>query len=298
MDRFQAMRTFAAVVDGGGFAAAARALHLSPPAVTRAIAALEAHLGARLLTRTTRSVRLTEPGAAYLADCRRILAALDEAEAAAGGRHATPRGELMVTAPTQFGRLHVAPLLPAFLVDHPEITVHLHLVDRVVNLVEEGLDVALRIGELRASSLIAVTVGRVRRVVVGAPAYLERMGWPDGPAALDRHTLIAATSVMAGDGWSFSDSGRPFTVRVRARLWTSAPDAAIEAAVQGFGLTRVPIYQVAEPLRAGRLVVVLADHELPPVPVSLVTAEGRRSAAKVRAFIDFATPRLRRILAT
>lgn len=298
MDRFQAMRTFAAVVDGGGFAAAARALHLSPPAVTRAIAALEAHLGARLLTRTTRSVRLTEPGAAYLADCRRILAALDEAEAAAGGRHATPRGELTVTAPTQFGRLHVAPLLPAFLDDHLEITVHLHLVDRVVNLVEEGLDVALRIGELRASSLIAVMVGRVRRVVVGAPAYLERMGWPDGPAALDRHTLIAATSVMAGDGWSFSDSGRPFTVRVRARLWTSAPDAAIEAAVQGFGLTRVPIYQVAEPLRAGRLVVVLADHELPPVPVSLVTAEGRRSAAKVRAFIDFATPRLRRILAT
>lgn len=290
------MRTFAAVADGGGFAAAARALHLSPPAVTRAVAALEAHLGARLLTRTTRRVRLTETGAAYLADCRRILAELDEAEAAAGGRHTTPRGELTVTAPTQFGRLHVAPLLPTFLDAYGEIAVRLHLVDRVVNLVEEGIDVALRIGELRATSLVAVPIGRVRRVVVGAPAYLARKGVPEHPTALDRQTLIAATSVMAGDGWSFSEAGRTLTVRVRARLWTSAPDAAIDAAVQGFGLTRVPIYQVAEPIRAGRLVVVLADYERPPVPVSLVTAEGRRSAAKVRAFVDFAAPRLRRIL--
>jgi len=296
MDRLHAMRIFEAVAERGSFAAAARALNLSPPAVTRAVAGLEAHLGARLLIRTTRSVRVTEAGAAYLADCRRILAEVEEAEAAAGGRHRAPRGVLSLTAPTQFGRLHVAPLLAAFLEAHPDITVHLQLVDRVVSLVDEGIDVALRIGELRTTSLIAVTLGHVRRVVVGAPAYLERAGAPDRPAALDRHTLIAATTLMTGDGWRFDEAGRAFTLRVHARLWTNAPDAAIDAAVQGFGLTRVPLYQVVDHVRAGRLRVVLADYEPPPIPVSLVTVEGRRSAAKVRAFIACAAPRLRRVL--
>jgi DNA-binding transcriptional LysR family regulator len=296
MDRLQAMAVFARVAELGGLAAAGRALGLSPPAVTRAVAGLEAHLGARLLTRTTRRVRLTEAGSRYLADVRRILLEIAEAEAAAAGSHGTARGLLKVTAPTQFGRLHLGPALPAFLDRHPEVEVELLLLDRVVDLVEEGVDVALRIGRLEQGSLVARRLGGVRRVVVGSPAYLARLGEPQAPGDLAAHRLIAPVTLMRGDAWGFVEVGVPRAVPVRARLRTSQPDVAIDAARAGHGLTRVPIYQVAEDLRLGALRIVLADFEEPPLPVSLVTLEGRRAAARVRAFVDFMVPRLRGVL--
>ena len=293
------MAVFRSVAELGGLAAAARQLNLSAVAVTRAVAGLEARLGARLLTRTTRRVRLTEAGARYLADCGRILAEVDEAEAAAAGSHAAPRGTLRVTAPTQFGRLHIGPALPGFLDRYPEVAVELVLLDRVVDLVEEGIDVGLRIGELGASSLVAIRLGQVRRVVVGAPTFLERQGVPATPRDLASYQLIVPTSLSSGETWRFVDPAkgdRPITVKLKARLKVSQPEVAIDAAISGFGLTRVPIYQVAEPLARGSLRIVLDAFEEPPVPVSLITVEGRRSPAKARAFIDHVAPKLRAVL--
>jgi DNA-binding transcriptional LysR family regulator len=296
MDRFEAMAVFSAVAELGSFAAAARRLGLSPAAATRAVAGLEARLGARLLTRTTRSVALTDAGRGYLQDCRRILMELDEAEAAAAGSHGNPRGELAVTAPTQFGRLHLAPALPAFLERHAELAVSVLLVDRLVDLVEEGIDAGVRIGALASTALIAVRLGEVRRVVVGAPAYLAAAGAPASPAELARHRLIAPTSLMTAASWGFVVDGRPVAVRVQARLASSQPDVAIDAARAGFGLTRVPLYQVAEDVGADRLRIVLDQFEEAPLPVHLITIDGRRAAAKVRAFVDFMVPRLRAAL--
>jgi DNA-binding transcriptional LysR family regulator len=296
MDRFEAMAVFRAVAELGSFAAAARRLGLSPAAATRAVAGLEARLGARLLTRTTRSVALTESGRGYLQDCRRILMELDEAEAAAAGSHGNPRGELAVTAPTQFGRLHLAPVLPAFLERHAELAVSVLLVDRLVDLVEEGIDAGVRIGALASTALIAVRLGEVRRVVVGAPAYLAAAGAPASPEALARHRLIAPTSLMTAASWGFVVDGKPVAVRVQARLAASQPDVAIDAARAGFGLTRVPLYQVADDVGADRLRIILDQFEEPPVPVHLITIDGRRAAAKVRAFVDYMVPRLRAAL--
>ena len=296
MDRLQAMAVFCGVAEQGGLAAAARQLGLSPAAVTRAIAGLEARLGARLLTRTTRRVALTDAGRRYLADCRRILAEIEEAEAAASGTHATAKGELVVTAPTQFGRLHLGPALPGLLELYPQLAVRVLLLDRIVDLLEEGIDVALRIGPLVTPSLVAVRLGEVRRVVVGAPAYLAAHRAPRVPGDLVRHQLVAPTSLMSGESWGFVVDGKPARVRVTARLAASQPDVAIDAARAGFGLTRVPLYQVAADLRQGTLEVVLDAFEEAPVPVSLVTVEGRRAAAKVRAFIAFMTPPLRAAL--
>ncbi len=293
------MAVFRCVAELGGLSAAARQLNLTPVAVTRAVAGLEARLGARLLTRTTRRVRLTEAGASYLADCGRILAEVEEAEAAAAGSHAAPRGMLRVTAPTQFGRLHLGPTLPGFLGRYPEVAVELVLLDRVVDLVDEGIDVGLRIGPLGASSLVAIRLGQVRRVVVGAPTYLERHGVPATPQDLARHQLIVATSLSSGETWRFADparADRPITVKLASRLKASQPEVAIDAAISGFGLTRVPIYQVALPLAHGSLRTVLEAFEEPPIPVSLITVEGRRSAAKARAFIDHVAPELRAVL--
>lgn len=296
MDRFEAMTVFRAVAELGSFAAAARSLGLSPAAATRAVAGLEVLLGARLLTRTTRRVALTDAGRGYLDNCRRILQELDEAEAMAAGSHAVPKGELAVTAPTQFGRLHLGPALPGFLERFAEVTVSLLLVDRLVDLVEEGIDVGVRIGALASTALVAVRLGEVRRVVVGAPAYLAAAGVPASPAALAAHRLIAPTSLMTAASWGFRVAGKPLVVPVRARLATSQPDVAIDAARAGFGLTRVPLYQVAADVRADRLRIVLDDFEEPPIPVHLITIDGRHAAAKVRAFVDFMVPRLRAAL--
>ncbi len=293
MDRFAELRTFVEVAEKGGFAPAARALGLSPPAATRAVSALEARLGVRLFVRTTRVVRLTEAGGRFLLDARRLLADLAEAEAAAAGIHAAPRGELAVTAPVLFGRRHVAPLIGAFLDLHPDVSARCLFVDRNINLLEEGADVAVRIGHLPDSSLVATAVGRVRAVVVGAPAYVAAHGEPAHPADLAAHRLIHPVGVRDAPDWEFQDQGRPLSVRTRPRLRVSTNDAALELALQGWGLTRLLSYQVAEEVAGGLLRPVLAAFEPDPLPVHLLHAEGARVSAKVRAFVDFAAARLR-----
>lgn len=298
MDRLDSMRTFVAVADRGGFAAAARALGLSAPAVTRAVAALEERMNSRLLHRTTRQVRLTEAGARYLTDCRRILVEVDEAEAAATGAHGDPRGTLAVTAPVLFGRRYVAPILLDFLDRYPGVTVRSLYVDRMVDMLDEGFDVALRIARLPDSGLTAIRVGEVRRIVCAAPSLLARHGVPEQPSDLERLPAIDFTPLLQEGEWRFRRGGDSVRVRPRTRLAVNVGDVAIAAAVAGRGITRALSYQVADELADGRLVAVLEAFEPPPVPVQLVHAEGRRASARVRAFIDFAAPALRGWLAT
>lgn len=296
MDRLHLINVFVAVVDVGGFAGAARKLGISPPAVTRAIGELEAHLGARLLTRTTRVVRVTEAGARYVEDCRRILAELAEADESVSGLHGAPRGRLTVTAPVLFGTLHVTPVVTEFLQRYPEVTAACWFMDRVVNLTDEGVDVAVRIGELPDSSLQAVRVGSVRRVICAAPSYLEAHGEPQQPEDLPGHTLISANAVTPAPEWRFKVDGETRSVRVVPRMLTTTNDSAIAAAVGGFGLTRLMSYQVDELVRRGQLRRVLERFELAPLPVHLVHREGRHASHKARAFIDLALERLRQRL--
>lgn len=293
MDRLQAMTAFVTVVDCGGFASAARKLELSPPVVTRAVAELEERLGLRLLTRTTRVVRVTEAGARFADDCRRILAEIDAAEVAASGTHSAARGTLVLTAPVLFGHLYVMPVLVDYLNRCPEVDAQCLFLDRIVNLDEEGVDVAIRIGELPDSSLQAIKVGRVRQVLVASPGYLQAHGIPAHPAALAQHTVIARGCVAPEVDWQFAEHGKTITQHLRARLRTSSNDSAIAAAVAGFGITRLLSYQVAEHLRTGRLQTVLEDHEMPALPIHVVHREGRRATQKVRGFIDLAVDALR-----
>lgn len=298
MDRLDGMRVFVAVAEAGGFAPAARALRLSPPAVTRAVAALEDRIGSRLLHRTTRTVRLTEAGVRFLADAKRILAELEEAEATAAGAHAEPRGQLVVTAPLLFGTMHVAPVVLGFLDRYPQVAARTLFVDRVVDLMDEGIDVAVRIAELPDSSLAAVRVGSLRRVVCASPDFLARHGTPQTPRDLEGLEGIGFQSASPLASWVFRrGDGGGDTVRPRMRLLVNNADLAVTAAAEGRGVTRVLHYQAADAVRDGRLRIVLADHEPPRIPVHLVHLEGRRAAARVRAFVDFAAERLREVLA-
>lgn len=298
MDRLAAMRVFVAVADHGGFAAAARALGLSAPAATRAVAALEERLSCRLLHRTTRQVRLTDAGATYLADCRRILAEVDEAEAAATGAHGEPRGVVCVTAPVLFGRRYVAPALLDFLDRHPAVSLRCLYVDRVVDLLDEGFDVAVRIARLPDSGLVAVRLGMVRRVVCAAPSLLAACGIPERPEALETLPTVSFAPALHDDEWRFGEGREAVRVRPRSRLTVNVGDVAIAAAVAGRGFIRTLSYQVAEELADGRLVAVLERFEPPPVPVQLVHAGGRRASARVRALVDFLAAALRARLAT
>ena len=286
------MQVFAAVAHGGGFASAARVLGMSPPAVTRAIAALEERIGTRLFSRTTRSVSLTEAGHRYLVDVERILQELEDAEAAAQGLHATARGLLTITAPVMFGRLYIAPILLDFLDQHPEVTGRLLLLDRVTNLLEEGMDVALRISHLGDSSMAAVRVGTVRSVICASPAYLKSHGVPQQPSDLAQHRLIVATSSLGNHEWRFGKDDR-LSVRINPALMCNSNSAVVEAVEQGWGISRLLSYQVGPSIAAGRIRLVLESFERTPLPVHLVHLEGRRASAKVRAFIDYAASRLR-----
>lgn len=295
MDRFAEYETFVAVAEAGGFNAAARRLGRSAPTVTRLVAGLEARIGTRLFTRTTRQIALTEAGARFFRDARRLLEEAAEAEGSAAGAHISPQGELAVTAPAIFGQLHVAPAMRRFLDRHPRVTGRLLLVDRVVNLIEEGLDVAVRIGDLPDSSLTAVRVGQVRTLLVASPAYLAQHGRPVAPgdlAAEGGHRVIASGSAGMGVGWRFG-AGQGEVVPVAPALTVNAIGPAIDAALAGWGIARVLSYQVAEALAEGRLVELLPGHALPPVPVHLVHAEGHLRAAKIRAFVDEAARELR-----
>lgn len=293
MDRLHQLAVFVAVAEEGGFAAGARRLGISPPAVTRVVAALEDHLGVKLLARTTRFVKPTEAGLRYLEDARRILAELEEADNAAMGMNALPRGQLNVTAPVMFGRMYVMPSIVAYLRQFPDVKVSSLFLDRIVNLVEEDVDVGIRIGELPDSGLNAVGVGHVRRMVCAAPGYLDAHGIPATPEALAAHVVVASTSVSPTVEWTFFKEHAPLRVKVRPRLTVSSNDAAIEAAVRGFGVTRLLSYQVAPHLAAGTLVEVLAAYQPRPLPIHVVYREGRRSPAKVRAFVDLMVAQLR-----
>ncbi|KYF64425.1 LysR family transcriptional regulator [Sorangium cellulosum] len=293
MDRLDALRVFIAVAEEEGFAPAARRLSMSPPAVTRAIAALEERIGTRLLHRTTRIVRLTEAGARFLTDCKRILGEIEEAEASAAGSHAELRGQIGVTAPVMFGRMFVAPVVFDFLARHPRVSARTLLVDRVVDMLDEGLDVAVRIAHLPDSSLTAIRVGSVRLVVCASPDYLAARGAPGTPADLARLDTIGFSQAASPAEWSFSSGARVEKVLPPSQLLVNTADVAIAAAVAGRGLARVLSYQVGPELRAGRLRIVLPAFEPPPVPVHVVHPEGPRAAARVRAFVDFLVERLR-----
>jgi len=286
MDRIDAMQAFVAVADLRGFAPAARKLGLSPSGVTRQIAALEEHLGARLLQRTTRSVTLTDVGARYLERVRRILADIEEAERSAEGERARPSGRLAVSAPIGFGRLHVSPVMSAYLKRYPEVTGELRLTDRVINLVEDGVDLAVRIGQLADSSLVARHVGEMRRIVVGSADYLRRRGQPDRPQAVVAHDTIQFGGPAAAPDWRFVEDGREVRIACVPRLVTNSADAAIQYAEQGGGLTRVLAYQAAEAVNAGRLRIVLEAFEQPALPIHIVYPTSRLLSAKVRTFID------------
>jgi DNA-binding transcriptional LysR family regulator len=287
------MRVFATVAEAGAFATAARRLGISPPAATRAVAALEQRLGARLLHRTTRKLRLTEAGLSYLADCKRILSEIDEAEASASGSHTEPRGQLGVTAPVMFGSLYVAPIAFEYAARYPQVMTRLLLLDRIADLLEEGLDVAVRIAHLPDSALTAIRVGAVRRVICASPGYLAERGIPRSPRDVEQHDAIAFSALGASRDWSFQSGGRVLSVTPPGRVTVNSMPVAIAAAREGRGLIQPLSYQIAEELGRGELQLVLEAFEMPPLPVHLVHAEGRRAKAGLRAFLDIAVERLR-----
>lgn len=296
MDRLDAMRLYVAIGDAGSLSAAARSLKVPLPTVSRKLALLEEHLGVRLVVRTTRKFVLTDAGRAYLDSCRRLLAEIEDAERMAAGEYEAPKGRLYVTAPIVFGRLHVLPVALAFLKAYPEVDLRLSLVDRIADMIEEGIDVALRIAQLADSSLIAARVGAVRLVTCAAPAYLKANGTPRTPADLLQHHCIASANLSATDRWSFRVDGEDQTFPIRSRLAVTTAEAAIDAAIAGIGITRVLSYQAAAAIKAGKLKLLLRPYELPEIPVSLVHPEARLTPPKVRAFLDFAAPRLRQRL--
>jgi DNA-binding transcriptional LysR family regulator len=289
MDRIDAMQAFVAVADLQGFAPAARKLGLSPSGVTRLIAALEDRLGARLLQRTTRSVTLTDVGARYLERARRILGDVEEAEGSVQDERTKPSGRLVVSAPVGFGRLHVSPVMSAYLKRYPEVAGELRLSDSVINLVEEGVDLAVRIGHLPDSSLVGRHVGEMRRIVVASSDYLKKRGEPKMPDAVASHETIQFGAMAASQDWRFVEDGRERRVTCAPRFTTNSADAAIQYAEAGGGLTRVLAYQAAEAIKAGRLQIVLAKFEEPPLPIHIVYPTSRLLSAKVRTFIDLVT---------
>jgi len=293
MDRFLLMSVFVAVAEEESFAGGARRLGMSPPAVTRAIASLEKRLGITLLTRTTRYVRATDAGLNYLDSARRILAEADAADEAATGVHAAPRGHLAVTAPVLFGSMFVMPGIVDYLRRYPEVTISALFLDRVVNLLEEGLDVGVRIGDLPDSTMRAIPVGHVRRVVCAAPEYLKQAGTPDQLLDLVRHTVISASPVSPATEWRFGTGKKSVSVKVQARLTVTSNEAAIQAALLGFGVTRLMSYQIARHVESGRLTRVLADFEPPALPVHVLHRQDRHASAKVRGFVDLLVERLR-----
>lgn len=295
MDRLDAMSIFVAIVEAGSLSAASRRLCIPLATVSRRVSDLEDHLKTRLFSRSGRRLALTDSGLAYLSACKRILEQVDDAERAAAGEYLTPRGDLVITAPVVFGRLHILPIVVAFLRAFPEIDIKLALVDRVANLSDEHLDLALRIGNLPDSGLIAIRVGTIRRVLCASPAYLLERRIPERPEDLADHSLITFEGMAAtpSRAWSFREDQRDFVVPIRPRLSVTTAEAAIDAAAAGLGITRVLSYQVAGHQTAATIRTILEDFEPPPWPVHLVYAGEGLLPLKLRAFLDFAIPRLK-----
>ncbi|TPN76881.1 LysR family transcriptional regulator [Mesorhizobium sp. CU2] len=297
MDRLDAMSLFVATVEAGSLSAAGRRAGMPLATVSRKLSELEKHLGTRLLNRSTRRLTLTDAGQSYLAACRRILDEVSEAERAAAGEYLNPTGELVISAPVVFGRLHVLPVVTDFLAAYPEVAIRLTLSDRITQLVEEHVDLALRIGELPDSAMVAIRVGSIRRIVCASPAYLAGHGVPARPQDLAGHDCVTFEGLAAPATWAFGAAKTEIVVPVRSRLQVNTAEAAIDAAIAGLGLTKVLSYQADAAVRAGALQVVLEPFEPPPWPVSLVHAGQGRLPVKLRAFLDFAAPRLKERLA-
>jgi len=295
MDRIDAMKVFVAALDEGSLAGAGRKLGKSPAAVSRAVAFLEAHVGAELLHRTTRSIRLSEAGERYAVACRRVLTDLEEADIIAAGERSAPRGLLTITAPVAAGESILRPIVDAFMDEYPAVNIRLYFLDRPANLIDEGIDLALRFAHLADSTLIAVRIGEVRRVVVAAPRYLARNPAIEHPADLAKHQIVAMTH-FGIDSWSFpplDGSTVPRTVQFTPRLIVNSIRGAAASAVSGRGVTRMFSYHVADQIRDGSLRIILAADEHAPIPVHLLAPHGRMQVPKVRAFVDFAVPRLK-----
>jgi DNA-binding transcriptional LysR family regulator len=297
MDRLDAMGVLLAVVETGSLSAASRALHSPLPTVSRKISELEAHLGVRLITRTSRKVLLTEAGESYVGAAREILGRVDEAERRASGEYIAPKGDLTMAAPIVFGRLHVLPIVTDFLKAFPDINIRLTMSDRSVSLADEQIDVALRISHLADSSLIAARLGSIRTTVYANPDYLRRNPAPLHPRDLTNHDCIAFEGVLSHRFWTFHEAQQDISVAIRPRLSVNTAEAALDAAASGLGVTRVMSYQAKSAVDAGLLVPMLQDFELEASPVHLVHLSQGLMPLKLRTFLDFATPRLRAILA-
>jgi DNA-binding transcriptional LysR family regulator len=291
LDRLEAMTIFVAVVDKGGFTAAARALGLPLPTVSRKLAELESHLGTRLLNRSTRRIALTDAGHDYLSACRRILEEIDDAEQKVAGEYVAPKGQLVITAPIVFGRLHVVPVIGEFLAKYPDIDIRTLLSDRNA-LLDDDIDLAVRIGRLRDSSMVATQVGVVRQITCGSPNYFAANGVPKAPRDLQKLSLITFEALNSGTSWSYGGK-KGEVLPIRSRLSVNTAEAAIDAAIAGVGVTRVLSYQAAQAVADGKLQVVLSSFEPAPVPVSIIYANQNMLPLKMRSFIDFAAPRLR-----
>jgi DNA-binding transcriptional LysR family regulator len=293
MDRLESMSTLLAAVESGSLSAASRKLGIPLATVSRRVSELEAHLHTRLVNRTSRRLTLTDAGRSYVAACKKILEAIGEAERAATGEYSAPKGDLTVTAPIVFGRLHVLPAVLDFLKAYPDIDLRMVLTDRVINLFEEPADLAVRIGELADSSLIAAKIGAIRRVICASPAYFAARGTPQSPHELGAHDCITFEGLMSPKSWTFRAGYSDVIVPIHSRLTVNTAEAAIDAAIAGVGITRVLSYQIARALEEGTLVTALEAFEPVPVPVSLVYQGSGQVPLKLRAFLEFAAPRLR-----
>jgi len=295
VDRLDAMQVLVDIVAAGSLSAAARQLDMPLATVSRKLADLEAHLGTRLLIRSTRRLTLTEAGGAYIETCRRILEEIDQAEKLVAGEYTEPKGDLVVTAPVVFGRMHVLPIINDFLKAYPNINVRIILGDRWINLIEEHVDIAVRVGYLPNSNLVALPIGNARQVVCGSPGYFERHGVPAHPQDLLDHACVMFEGSLSFRDWMFSDGNKSVSVPIRNRLIVNSAEAAIDAAVAEIGITRVLSYQIAKQIRENKLQVVLDNFELAALPIHLVHTGQGRLPLKLRAFLDFASPRLRRV---
>ena len=293
MDRLEAMSILLAVVDAGSLSAAARRLGTPLATVSRKVSELETHLGTRLLNRSSRRIALTDAGRSYVEACKRILEDVEEAERSASGEYSAPRGELIITAPIVFGRVHVLPIVIEFLAAYREIDVRIMLADRVANLLEDDVDLAVRIGELPDSSLVATRVGSIRRVICGSPGYFAERGMPTTPGDLGTHDCITFEGLLSPRAWTFTRDKSEVSVAIHSRLIVNTAEAAIDAAIAGVGVTRVLSYQIANAIRAGTLAIALQEFEPAPWPISLVYAGHGLLPLKLRAFLDFAAPRLK-----
>ncbi|WP_292932994.1 LysR family transcriptional regulator [Noviherbaspirillum sp.] len=293
MDKLRSIQTFVEIAERGSLTAAADALDTSLPTVVRKLAELESNLGVRLFNRTTRRIHLTDEGHRYLTICKTALAQLEEAEEALFEAKARPSGKLVVTAPVLFGRLHVAPLVMRFLRMHPELNVDLLLLDRSIDLIEEGVDIAVRIGHLADSTLHAVPAGFLHRVICASPAYLKEHGTPRHPSQLTEHAAIRFTGRSVLSEWQFREDGHDLSVRIAPRITTNSVDAALNACREGMGIGAFLSYMVQAPIRAGELKPILRKFEAEPLPITMLYPHSKLMSARVRAFIDFAAPLLR-----